>query len=177
MPKNAPDRSPLCFALAALLVASATTGAFAQAPASPASAGKAQGQLSLAGKTVPLKVANAIALTDHEGKPYTLVLLTEAPIDLASVVASPDPLTTLLNFAPVNAVTHAKVFVDDERVYINAHSAGDSGQYLATRKFGLEAKVSGGGTKPLEGSLRSTDPEESVQIEVTFKADIIKPGS
>ena len=145
--------------------------------ASPAFAGKAQGQLTLAGKTVPLKVANALSLTDYEGKPYTLVLLTEAPIDLSSVLASPDPLTTLLNFAPVDAVTHAKVFVSDVRVYVNAHCAGDNKQYLASQKFGLEAKISGGGTKPLEGSLRSTDAEMPVQIEVTFKADVIKPGS
>ena len=145
--------------------------------ASPAFAGEAQGQLTLAGKTVPLKVANALSLTDYEGKPYTLVLLTEAPIDLSTVIAAPDPATALLNFAPIDAVTHAKVFVSDVRVYINAHCAGDKNQYLASQKFGLEAKISGGGTKPIEGSLRSTDAEMSVQIDVTFKAAIIKPGS
>lgn len=145
--------------------------------ASPVHAGQAQGQLTLAGKTVPMKVANAMALTDYEGKPFTLVLLTEAPVDLSSVLASPDPFMELINFPPIDAVTHAMVLITDDRVSINAHSAGDNTQYLASRKLGLEARVSGGGAQPIEGSLRSTDAGMSVQIEVTFKADIIKAGS
>ena len=142
--------------------------------ASPAHAGNAQGHLSLDGKTVALKVANALVLTDPSGKPFTLVLLTEAPIDLSTVLASPDPYIDLLNFAPIDAVTHAKVFISEDRVSINAHSAGNDAQFLASRKFGLEAKISGGGTTPLEGSLRSTNTEMSVQIEVTFKTNVIK---
>lgn len=145
--------------------------------ASPVHAGEAQGKMTLDGTTVLLKVANALALSDYEGKPFTLVLLTEAPIDLTAALASSDPYVALLNDGRLDAQTHAMVLISNDRVSINGHKAGKMEQYLATRKFGLEAKISGGGAKPIEGSLRSTTAEMSVQIEVTFKAEVIKPGT
>lgn len=145
--------------------------------ASPDHAGEAQGKMTLDDTTVTLKVANALALTGYDGKPFTLVLLTEAPIDLAAALASPDPYVTLLNFAPLNAVTHAMVMIGNDRISINAHKVGSDSQYLATRKIGLEANVSGGDSKPLQGSLRSTNAEMSVQIDVTFNAEVVKPGA
>lgn len=151
--------------------------ALAIAFASPAHAGDAQGKITLDGTTVTLHVANALALKDYEGKPFTLLLLTESAIDLTAALASSDPQTELLNFEPLNAMTHVMVFVTAERVSLNAHKAGDNTQYLASRKFGLDAKISGGGAKPLEGTLRSTDPEMSVQIDVTFNTDVLKPGT
>jgi hypothetical protein len=143
--------------------------------ASPAHAGEAQGKMTLDGTTVSLNVANALELPGHDGKPFTVVLLTEAPIDLSAALASSDPYVALLNDGRLDAVTHAMVLVGDERVSINAHKVGNKEQYLATRKFGLEAKISGGGTKPLEGSLRSTTAEMSVQIDATFKTNVLKP--
>lgn len=142
----------------------------------PAFAGEAHGTLTLDGTTVPLNVANALALTDYDGKPFTLLLLTEAPVDLSTALASSDPATFLLNFDPLTAVTHAAVYITPDRVSINAHKAGDDMQYLASRKLGLEAKIAGGDGHPLEGSLRSTTSEMSVQIDATFKTEILKPG-
>lgn len=143
----------------------------------PAHAGEAHGTLTLDGTTVPLNVANALALTDYQGKPYTLVLLTEAPIDLSAVLSSTEPKLTLLNFGPLEALTHAMVTISPEFVSINAHKAGTATQFLTSKKMGLDATISGGGAKPLEGSLRSTTAEMSVQIEVTFKTDVLKPGT
>ena len=150
--------------------------ALAIAVTSPSYAGEAHGMLTLDGTTVPLNVANAMVLTDYDGKSYTLVLLTEAPVDLSTALASSDPATILLNFDPLTAETHATVYITPDRVSINAHKAGDDVQYLASRKLGLEAKMAGGDGQPLEGRLRSTTAEMSVQIDVTFKTEILKTG-
>lgn len=114
--------------------------ALAVALTAPAYAGQAHGKLTLDGTTVSLNVANALALTGDDEKPFTLVVLTEAPLDLSTVLASSDPATTLLNFDPLIAVTYAKVFITPDRVSISAHKAGNDVQYLASRKFGLRRK-------------------------------------
>jgi hypothetical protein len=144
--------------------------------ATAADAGEASGTLTLAGTTVELKSAVAFAIRAGE-KPTTLVLLSEQPIDLKVELASTDPYTTLINDRALDGVTHAKVFVTKERTSISAHKAGDDTQYLASRKFGLEAKVSGGDGTPLHGRLHSTDAGMSVQIDATFSVRISEPGA
>lgn len=144
--------------------------------AAAANAGEASGTLTLAGTTVQLKAAVALAI-DGGGEPTTLVLLSEKPLDLKAALASDDPYFVLLNDRTLDGVTHAKVFVTAKRTSINAHKAGDSMQYLASRKFGLEATVSGGDGAPLKGRLRSTDKDMSVQIDAEFSADVARPGA
>jgi hypothetical protein len=144
--------------------------------AAAAHAGEAKGKLTLAGTTIELKSATAITI-DGGGEPTTLVLLSEKPIDLKAALATDDPYTALLNDPALDGVTHAKVFVSPKRTSINAHKAGDSMQYLASRKLGLDVTVTGGDGAPLKGRLRSTDKEMSVQIDAEFTADIAKPGA
>ncbi|WP_395684031.1 hypothetical protein [Dokdonella sp.] len=141
-----------------------------------AHAGEARGTLTLAGTTVELKAATALTIQSG-GEPITLVLLSEKPIDLKAALATDDPYLTLINDPVLDGVTHAAVFVSSKRTSINAHKAGDSTQYLASRKFGLDATVSGGDGTPVKGRLRSTDKEMSVQIDAEFSTDIAKPGA
>ena len=143
--------------------------------AATAHAGEAKGKLTLAGTTIELKAAAALTISSG-GEPTTLVLLSEKPIDLKAALATEDPYLTLINDPALDGVTHAAVFVNSQRTSISAHKAGDSTQYLASRKFGLEATVSGGDGAPLRGRLRSTDKEMSVQIDAEFTTDIAKPG-
>ena len=144
--------------------------------AAAANAGEAKGTLTLAGTTIELKAAAALAI-DGGGEPTMLVLLSEKPIALKAALATDDPYVALLNDPALDGVTHVKVFVSPKRTSISAHKAGDSTQYLASRKFGLEATVSGGDGAPLKGRLRSTDKEMSVQIDAEFTTDIAKPGA
>ena len=144
--------------------------------AAAAHAGDAKGTLTLAGTTIELKEATAFTI-DSGGEPTTLVLLSEKPIALKAVLSTEDPYVALLNDPALDGVTHAKVFVTAKRTSISAHKAGDSTQYLASRKFGLEATVSGGEGAPLKGRLHSTDAAMSVQIDAEFTTDIAKPGT
>ena len=157
--------NPFCLILAIPLAACAIT----------VNAGEAKGTLTLAGSTVELNSAVAFRINGSD-EPTTLVLLSEKPIDVAAL-ATTDPYVALLNDAALDRVTHAKVFVSSKRTSISAHKAGDSTQYLASRKFGLEATVSGGEGAPLKGRLRSTDAAMSVQIDAEFTTDIAKPGT
>jgi len=158
--------NPFCLILATLLAACAIT----------ANAGEARGTLTLAGSTVELNSAVAFRINGSD-EPTTLVLLSEKPIDVKAALATTDPYVALLNDAALDRVTHAKVFVSSKRTSISAHKAGDSTQYLASRKFGLEATVSGGEGAPLKGRLHSTDAAMSVQIDAEFTTDIAKPGT
>jgi hypothetical protein len=151
----------------AVLVASA---------AAAANAGEAKGTLTLAGTTIELKAATALTIDDG-AEPTTLVLLSEKPIDLKAALATENPYLALINDPALDGVTHATVFVSSKRTSINAHKAGDSTQYLTSRKFGLEATVSGGNGAPLKGRLRSTDKEMAVQIDAEFTTDIARPGA
>jgi hypothetical protein len=144
--------------------------------AAAADAGEARGTLTLAGTTIELKAATALTINSG-GEPTTLVLLSEKPIALQAALATEDPYLTLINDPALERVTHATVFIGSNRISINAHKADDSTQYLASRKFGLEATVSGGNGAPLKGRLRSTDKEMSVQIDAEFTTDIAKPGA
>ena len=144
--------------------------------AAVANAGEAKGTLTLAGTTIELKAATALTI-DSGGEPVTLVLLSEKPIDLKAALATEDPYLTLINDPALDGVTHAVLFVGSKRTSINAHKAGDSTQYLASRKLGLEATVSGGNGTPLQGRLRSTDKAMSVQIDAEFTTDIARPGA
>lgn len=144
--------------------------------AAAANAGEAKGTLTLAGTTIQLNAAVALRI-DSGNEPTTLVLLSEKPIDVKAALATDEPYVALLNDPALDGVTHAKVLVSSKRTSIYAHKAGDSTQYLASRKFGLEATVSGGDGAPLKGRLRSTDAEMSVQIDAEFSTDIAKPGA
>lgn len=144
--------------------------------AGAANAGEAKGTLTLAGTTIELKAATALTINGGD-EPTTLVLLSEKPIALKAALATENPYVALLNDPALDGVTHAKVFVSEKRTSVSAHKAGDSTQYLASRKFGLEATVSGGNGAPLKGRLRSTDKEMSVQIDAEFTTDIAKPGA
>ena len=152
--------------LAALFAACATA----------ANAGDAKGTLTLAGTTIQLNAAVALRI-DSGNEPTTLVLLGEKPIDAKAALATDEPYVALLNDPALDAVTHAAVLVGSTRTSIYAHKAGDSTQYLASRKLGLEATVSGGDGTPMKGRLRSTDAQMSVQIDAEFSADITKPGA
>ncbi len=143
--------------------------------AGAAHAGDAGGTLTLAGTTVELKSSAALVIASGE-EPTTLVLLSEKPIDLTAALASEDPYFTLLNDPALDRVTHAKVFIGPKHTSINAHKAGDAMQYLASRKLGLEAKVSGGDGAPLQGRLHSTRADMSVQIDATFTTTIAAAG-
>jgi hypothetical protein len=153
----------------AIAVALATCSAAAHA-------GEAKGTLALGGTTIELKAATALAI-DSGGEPTMLVLLSEKPIDLKAALATENPDLALINDPALDGMTHAAVFVSSKRTSINAHKAGDSTQYLASRKFGLEATVSGGNGAPLKGRLRSTDKEMSVQIDAEFITDVARPGA
>lgn len=144
--------------------------------ATVAHAGEARGTLTLAGTTIELKEATALTI-DSGGEPVTLVLLSEKPIALQTALAAKDPYVALINDPALDGTTHAKVFVSAKRTSISAHKAGDATQYLASRKFGLEATVSGGNGAPLNGRLRSTDKEMSVQIDAAFSTDVARPGA
>ena len=158
--------NPAASAFAVVLAALAAT----------ANAGEASGKLTLAGTTIELKAAVALAIAGGN-EPTTLVLLSEKPIDLKAALASDDPHFVLLNDRTLDDVTYAKVFVTARRTSINAHKAGDDMQYLASQKLGLDAKVSGGGDAPLKGRLRSTNKDMSVQIDAEFTTDIARPGA
>lgn len=144
--------------------------------AATAVAGEAKGTLTLAGTTVELKASAALVMRGGDG-PTTLVLLSEKPIDLKAALATDDPYFTLINDPALDAMTHATLFVGPKYTSLSAHKAGDDTQYLASRKFGLEATVSGGDGKPLQGRLRSTDPDMSVQIDAEFTTTISIPGA
>ncbi len=155
------------FALALLALASVSRNGAAAGPSN-----HADGSMTLAGTTVQLKSATALEVDNGSGERSTLILLSEAPIDIRAALASTDPYIAILNDPAIDAITHAMVFVSKDRVSINAHKAGDDMQYIASRKFGLKAEVSGGDGKPLIGELRSTGEKMAMQIDARFTVEI-----
>lgn len=147
---------------------------FAVCMSTRAHAGEARGTLTVKGTTVTLASAVAFEVMPGTEDASILVLLSEKPIDLSAALATDDPYFVVLNDKAIDAVTHAKVFVSKERISINAHRAGDDMQYLASRKFGLEASASGGDGKPLIGRLRTKDGDASVQIDAEFTTAVEK---
>lgn len=150
---------------------------FALTASARACAGEAQGQVTLGGSKFSMNVANAFLEDTGGGKPTTLVLLTEGPVDLSSELASPDPYFDLINDKAIAAVAWVAVFIEGKHVSVNAHKAGDETQYFASQKFGLDATVSGGGNAPIEGKLHLGGSGTSMQIDVNFKTDMLKAGS
>jgi hypothetical protein len=141
--------------------------------AATAHARETTGTLALAGATLPLKAAATLIISSGD-EPTSLLLLSEKPIARGAVLATDGPSVVLLNEPARDGVTHAKAFATPKRTSISAHEAGDSTQYLASRKCGLEASMSGAVGAPLEGRLRSTD-EMSLQTDAEFTSDISKP--
>jgi hypothetical protein len=143
-----------------------------------AHAGEASGTLTLAGTTIELKAAVAVA--SGGDNPRKLILLSDqsAPLETAlkAALATDNPFLELETDSALRRVNLVELTVSPAFTLITARKAGDPFPYVASSKFGLDAKVSGGDGMPLKGRLRSTDKDMPVQIDAEFSTDIARPG-
>ena len=135
---------------------------------------QASGSLGVAGDRVEVTSAIAMALKDAEGNPFTVVLFSEAPVDVSAVLESDDPRVELIVLDALKDITHALLFLTPQENHMEAARAGDGMQYSVSEGLGLETSVSGGTGEPLRGSVRTTQADFPVQMEVTFEIPVLR---
>ncbi|MFN7977549.1 MAG: hypothetical protein U0P30_05390 [Vicinamibacterales bacterium] len=161
-------------ALASLALLASVTSAIA---------GPASGTVKSATGTITVKQAIAYTVRDSRNPRSwrTEVLLTDVPVDAASLRGDLDPHVRAINFEALKDRNYLLLWVTPEgAVMMNATYSKTMTQYMADTSGGLKGEFTTNTAARVEGRVFSTSPLKTMDgptytIDVKFSADVIPP--
>lgn len=162
--------------LASLVLAASVSSAFA---------GPASGTVKTNVGTITVKQAVAYTVRDSKNPRAfrTEVLLTDVPVDTASLRGELDPHVRAINLDALDDRNYLLLWVyPDGSVTMNATYSKTMTQYINDASGGLKAEFSTNTAAKVEGRVFSPSPlkamgKETYTIDVKFTADVIPPLS
>lgn len=159
-------------ALACLVLVASITSAIA---------GPASGTVKTSTGTITVKQAIAYTVRDSRNPRAwrTEVLLTDVPVDAASLRGDLDPHVRAINFDALDDRNYLLLWINAEgAVTMNATYSKTMTQYINDASGGLKGEFKANTTAKVEGRVFSASPlkamgNETYTIDVTFSADVI----
>lgn len=146
-------------------------------------AGPASGTVRSATGTITVKQAIAYAVRDSRNPRawHTEVLLTDVPVDAASLRGDLDPHVRAINFEPLKDRNYLLLWINaDGSVAMNATYSKTMTQYMTDSSEGLKGAFTTNTAAKVEGRVFSPSPLKTMDgptytIDVKFSADVM-PG-
>lgn len=146
-------------------------------------AGPASGAVKTSNGTITVKQAVAYTVRDAKNPRVfrTEVLLTDVPVDVASLRGELDPHIRAINLDALDARNYLVLWVyPDGSVTMNATYSKTMTQYINDASGGLKGEFATNTAAKVDGRVYSPSPlkamgKETYTIDVKFSADVIPP--